>query len=305
MNNRQLKLVSISIFIVAIFAINSFCNVAKEDLVIPQPGKTQILTLEDGSKLVGQITDIIHNEVKFQSDLGISSIAISKIASIKEVDEESFRDGKYWFPNPNQTRLYFSGTARMLKAGEGYLSDVYILFPGFAFGLTDNISIGGGMSIFPGLSLSEQLYYFTPKIGLNTNSNIELAVSGLILRIPNYVEDFGFTEADEDSYIIGLVNIIGTIGSADKSLTAGLGYGFADGELADKPAITIGGEYRFARRLSFVSENWILPGIDVPIVSYGIRFFGESLTVDLAFANILDDDAIFPGIPYLDFVWNF
>ncbi|MCP4706107.1 MAG: hypothetical protein GY865_16025 [candidate division Zixibacteria bacterium] len=305
MCNRLIKLAFMSILITVIFALNSLCDVSKEDLIVPEPDKTQILTLKDGSKLVGRIIDVIHNEVRFQSDLGITSIVISKIANIKEVDEESFRDGKYWFPNPNQTRLYFAGTGRMLKAGDGYISDVYIFFPGFAFGLTDNITIGGGMSIFPGLSLNEQLYYFTPKVGLNTNSNFELAVSGLILRIPNYVKDLGFSEAEDDSYIVGLINIIGTIGSADKSLTAGLGYGFADGELADKPAIIIGGEYRFARRLSFVSENWILPGVDVPMVSYGIRFFGESLTTDLAFVNILDDDAIFPGVPYLDFVWNF
>ena len=32
---------------------------------------------------------------------------------------------------------------------------------------------------------------------------------------------------------------------------------------------------------------------------------GESLSVDLALGNILSEEAIFPGIPYLDFVYNF
>ncbi len=57
--------------------------------------------------------------------------------------------------------------------------------------------------------------------------------------------------------------------------------------------------------MALVSENWIFPGVDVPVVSYGFRFFGEKMAVDLALFNVLDDDAIFPGIPYVDFVWNF
>ncbi|MCZ6680416.1 MAG: hypothetical protein O7E52_24565, partial [Candidatus Poribacteria bacterium] len=31
----------------------------------------------------------------------------------------------------------------------------------------------------------------------------------------------------------------------------------------------------------------------------------QSLSVDLAFINILSDEAVFPGIPYIDFVYNF
>ena len=305
MCNHFLKHFCLAILIMAILASTALADVDKDDLTVPEEGITQIITLDDGSQLVGRITDVIHNEIKFQSDLGEISIAIGKIASIKEVKEESFRDGKYWFPNPNRTRLYFAQTGRMLNASEGFISDTYIIFPGFAYGLTDNITIGGGMTIIPGLSISEQLFYVAPKVGINTKSNIELAASALILRIPSYTDDIGFSELDEDSYIIGILNFVGTIGSPDKCLTVGLGYGFADGELANKPAVILGGEWRFARRLSFVSENWVLPGVDVPLISYGIRFFGESLAVDFAFFNALDQDAMFPGIPYLDFVWNF
>ena len=49
----------------------------------------------------------------------------------------------------------------------------------------------------------------------------------------------------------------------------------------------------------------MIPGVNEALISYGLRFFGEKTSVDFAFFNILDDDAIFPGIPYLGFVWNF
>ena len=38
--------------------------------------------------------------------------------------------------------------------------------------------------------------------------------------------------------------------------------------------------------------------------NFGIRFFGEKISIDLAFLNTTDS-GIFPGIPYLDFVFNF
>lgn len=34
-------------------------------------------------------------------------------------------------------------------------------------------------------------------------------------------------------------------------------------------------------------------------------FFGESLSVDVALVNLLGEDAILPGFPYVDFVFNF
>ncbi|MCZ6819631.1 MAG: hypothetical protein O7G31_09090, partial [Calditrichaeota bacterium] len=69
--------------------------------------------------------------------------------------------------------------------------------------------------------------------------------------------------------------------------------------------IMLGFERRTSRRTAFVSENWIFPGVDNPLISYGFRFFGEKIAVDLAFVNILGEDAIFPGIPYVDFIYNF
>jgi hypothetical protein len=54
-----------------------------------------------------------------------------------------------------------------------------------------------------------------------------------------------------------------------------------------------------------VSENWVLPGMDQPLISYGIRFFNEKLSVDLGFLNTIGDGMLFPGIPYIDFVVKF
>ncbi|MDW7681106.1 MAG: hypothetical protein SCK70_11110 [bacterium] len=110
---------------------------------------------------------------------------------------------------------------------------------------------------------------------------------------------------DEKAPLIGVFYAVTTIGGPDASLTMGLGYGFVDNDFADKPLLMLGGEKRLSRRLAFVSENWVMPGVDNPFISYGVRFFGEKLSVDLALWNVLSKDIFFPGFPYVDFVFNF
>ena len=70
--------------------------------------------------------------------------------------------------DPNYSRLLFSPTGRPLKKGDGYFSDYELLFPGVAVGLTDNLSIAGGVSLIPGLGLDEQVLYVSPKLGVES-----------------------------------------------------------------------------------------------------------------------------------------
>lgn len=304
MNKKTILSIIMLYLCLAIILISTERIYAQEDanirskLRIPDSNHIQILTLIDGSNIIGRIIEIGENEIKFKSEIGIMTISIAKIKKMKEVPASLIKKGKYWFPNPNATRLYFAPTARMLKKGEGYFSDYYLFFPGFAYGITDNISIGGGMSLFPAVGIDKQIFYFTPKVGLKATENLNFAAGALLIRIPDFFDD-------DDSQISGILYGVGTYGVPDKSITAGLGYGFSGGDFAKKPMIMVGGEARLSRRISFVTENWVFPGVDNPIISYGVRFFGEKLSVDLAFINTLGEGAIFPGIPYIDFVFNF
>jgi hypothetical protein len=268
----------------------------KESLKIPGPDTIQVVTMQNGSKLMGRIISVGDNQVTFKSELGETKIEVAMIKEIKEVPAKAIKKGNYWFENPNATRLYFAPTARMLKQGQGYFCDYYLFFPGVSYGITDNISIGGGMSLFPGVSLNNQVYFLTPKIGLSATKNSCFSIGALWMALP---------KIDHKRNSLGIVFGSGTLGNPDGSITFGLGYGFVNGDFADKPAVILGGEKRFARRLSFVTENWVFPGVSEVPISYGLRFFGEGLSVDLAFFNLIGDDAIFPGIPWIDFVFNF
>ena len=45
--------------------------------------------------------------------------------------------------------MFFAPTARTLEHGKGYVADYYLFFPIVAYGVTDRITVAGGMSILP------------------------------------------------------------------------------------------------------------------------------------------------------------
>lgn len=263
---------------------------------------TQTVTVRtrDGSALVGRVLAVQGDTLRFSAGVGTVAIPLGDVEDVLAMSRAAGpRAGgaqAYWFRNPNATRLLFAPTGRMLERGDGYFSDYYVVLPGFAYGVTDELTLGGGMSLIPGLNGS-QVFYFTPKVGLYQSPNTNLAAGALVAAYPG--------GDGEESHTFGILYGVGTLGGPDGSVTAGLGYGYADGELGDKPAVLLGAEKRLSRRTALVTENYVLPGVDDPLISYGLRFFGEQSSLDLGFVNVLGEDAIFPGIPYVGFVFNF
>ncbi len=273
-------------------------------LQIPPEGTNQMITLEDGTTLVGRITEVGDNEIKFQTDLGEMTIATTKIKQIKEISASSVKSGKYWFPNPNRTRLLVGPTARTLKAGKGYFYDLWIFFPGLAYGITDNFMISGGASIIPGAD--DQMFYVMPKYRFSAGKDVDLAATVIAFRLW------------EETFYFGMGNL--TYGTDDRSVSCALGIAFTEDRMAEKPAAMLGGEYRLSRVSSLVGEGWFIPGeTDEGMIGFGgLRLFGEQMAVDLGFGLSYDShsgevdyytdepvEAEVHWLPYIDFVWNF
>ena len=263
--------------------------------MVADSGVLQRLTLNDGSELLGQIIAVGDTSVQFRSALGVITIRSGDILKLASERGGKMKLGQYYFPNPNSTRLIFAPTGRMLERGEGYFSDYWIFFPGISFSVSEMLSLGGGMSIFPGVGLGEQLLYFTPKLGLKKSERFNAAVGALYVSVPTF-DDAG------DNNDAGILYGVGTWGDRDNSFTAGLGYGFANGDMASNPAVLIGGEARASPRVSFVTENYLLPGGHT-LLSGGMRFMGRGLSVDLAlFAAPGEEGGC--CFPFLGFVYS-
>lgn len=280
-----MKITIVFITMLLIGITNNYAQVSAQ-LHVPDSGYVQILNTNDGSTFVGKIKTIGSEDIVFVTSVGELNIKIFNINSIEDVLETAIKEGAYWFSDPNSSRLFFAPKGNMLKKGEGYFQDIWLFFVSASYGFTDNITVGLGTIVIP----EAKTYYITPKVGIMSTENFHLAAGALVISI--------------DKHTAGILYGVGSYGSDDANVTLGLGYGFADGDLAEKPMVSLGFEKRLSRRMAFISENWLFPGFDEPLISYGIRFFGEDLAVDLAFFNSLTDP-YFPGFPYLDFVYNF
>lgn len=283
----------ILVFLCLTIQLHSQTSGIKQQLHIPDSTVVQILSLHDGTVLNGVIVEIKEDSIIFQSAVGLLSIAIIKISEIREVPKSSLTSGEYWFPNPNRTRLFLSPTGYMLKAGQGYFQDIYIFFVGGAVGITNFLTIGGGISLIPGSA--DQLYYLTPKIGFEVAKNVNVAAGTLLMSITS------------ESEKVGIYYAVGTFGSPDVNITGGIGYAYSGSTIADQPVFTLGGQFRISRGFGLVTENWIVP-VDGGggIISFGARFFGENIAADLAFVTSTEASTSgFPFLPYADFVVNF
>ena len=251
--------------------------------------------LVDNTKLFGTITGCSTDALKFVTLSGLHiTIPESQILEVKW-PEGRFVDGSFERYDPNHNRLFFGPTGRTLRAGELNFADFYVVFPTLAVGLTDFFMIGGGVSLFPGAE--SQLLYFSPKIRLIHGENFDLAAGILYMGVPN--------EGD-----LGAAYTSVSIGNPRRGLTFGFAVPFATEDTdSDFYAFLFGGEIQISNSAKLITENWFLTGYDdeLLILSGGVRFFGERLSVDIGLftsPEFFNEDG-FPFIPWLDFAVSF
>jgi hypothetical protein len=199
--------------------------------------------------------------------------------------------------DPNYSRLMFSPTGRPLRKGDGYFSDYELLFPGASYGVTDHFTLSGGVSAIPGLGLGEQLFYVSPKIGLEVGQRQAYSIGFLYA-----------TAKDDERYSAGIGYAVGTWGTRKASLTAGFGVA---GDLDDglhTPILMVGGHATLSNSVALVGESWILlqdvEARDQP-VGLAVRFFGNRLSADVGVVlsrTILEEG--FP-VPWVSVSYHF
>lgn len=264
-------------------------------LASPDTTQAQIYRVEltDASILIGSIQAEDDTTIQFKTLAGLEvSIPKGLIAKRKEISSKIV-EGKVWRADPNQTRLFFAPTGRALKGGQGYFSVYELFFPFIAVGVTDYITLAGGLSLFPGAD--QQLLYLAPKITPLQLDKFDLSAGLLYIFVPNNEEDAGIFYG------------VGTYGNETASLTLGIGFGFSGGDVEDKPVFAVGAELRSSNSVAFITENWFIPENDeFQIVSFGLRFFGENLAADFGLIHPLGADTRgFPFLPWLGFAYNF
>jgi hypothetical protein len=197
----------------------------------------------------------------------------------------------------------FGPTGRPLAKGDGYFSDYEIFFPGVAVGVTDHLSLAGGVSAFPGLGLDNQAFYVSPRLAYQFSERFSAGVGGLYATID--ADDDDYYDSGRESLGIGFA--VATYGDRRRSVTAGLGVLRAGDETT--PIVMIGGTATLSRNIALVSENWLILDQDFEIghqpLGAAVRFFGERLSADVGLVVVpaYVDEAAF--VPWLSVSYHF
>jgi hypothetical protein len=274
------------------------------------------ITLKDGGTLVGTVVQEDETSVTLRTASGAELKLPREAIGSRELRGANPRPASSPFSDPNESRLMFAPTGRPLGKGNGYFSDHYVLFPGFAYGLSKNLSVAGGVSVVPALGISEQVFYVSASSAWKLGDKTSFALGGLYAGGP-----------DED--IRGGAALFGvtTFGHSDRSLSLGVAWLAAREEayvygprgdlvetrsewrFRDAPVVMLGGSLRVARNLSLVSESWLFLGKDFDLsqqpFGLSLRFFSGRISADVGFvlvADILDEG--FP-VPWLSFSYHF
>ena len=265
-----------------------------------QPDSANLRRVEtiDGNEYIGLLMaeDSVHIELQTPL-LGRITIPRTSIKSISQIESSSMKGGKLWFENPQATRYFWSPNGYGLKKGEGYYQNIWVLWNQASVGVTDYFSVGAGLIplfLFGGTSTPA---WIVPKFSIpvvKDKFNIGVgAIAGTILG-----EGSGF----------GIVYGLGTIGDRNNNLTLGFGYGYAGGEWASKPLITISGMVRLGPRGYLLSENYFigLGNTNLALLSFGARTIIKRAGLDYGlFFPVSSDIGTFIAIPWLGFTLPF
>jgi hypothetical protein len=264
--------------------------------------------LKDGLEMIGHY--VKHDSLNLTlrtKQIPIVEIPIQNLLQIEEVPASNFRNGVYWFKNPHATRYFFAPSAFNLEKGEGYYQNAYLIFNSFNVGVTNNFSIGGGiemLSLFGAMASNNDfapIFFLTPKLSFKATENFHYGLGVFYVNAPRI-----FSENDRVG--AGITYAMATIGDRNRNLTIGSGLAFVGKDFSKEPVFTVCGLSRFTKRTAFVTENWLLinNGSLKAVYSYGFRFFGAKIAVDIGFINNKEiASALLLGVPYVDFTVKF
>lgn len=263
---------------------------AQVDTVSAAADSLYTIRLTDGSVLHGRIVDEAGASFTVVTHAGVT-VRVER-AQVESITRARIVEGRVWPRDPNHTRLFFGPTARSVGARRGYFGVYEIFFPFLTYGVTSNLSLSAGTPIIP--EVIGEFWYFAPKLTLVERERLSVATGVLAVAV--------------DGETAGVVYGVGTFGDSDQAVTAGVGYGFADGDLHNDAVFMLGGELRMGAGTKLITENYLVPGFDDEtgaVASGGIRFFGERLSADLGVAFPLNDCTGSCWFPLVNFVYSF
>lgn len=260
-------------------------NIFSQNISDNIKGEKYIYEFRDGTTIIGTYDKTEKGNI-YIVDMQGDSVYLPKVmvAQSHKANENNIKNGEYWFPNLHPTRYFFAPSAIGLKQGEGYFHHLYWMLWQFQYGISDQLSFGGGTS------------YFGFPATLNMKYSGEIIENDLFFSagwfwVGNLF--WGRGNADERTFI-NMPYILATKGTKENNFSFGFGYNFADnwinrrtefnpitGQMitqsidhSERVTVNFGATFRTSRRFSFIAEGWIFNPKDPTFLGGpGIRYF--------------------------------
>lgn len=267
-----------------IFCLSSFITRTNAQVTLDTTVVWQITTI-DGNEFIGYILTETETTLEFSTaTIGIINLQKNQIKKQERLLSDQTTGGLLWADNPMTYRYFWGNSGYNLKKGEKVYQNTWVLFNHLDMALSDQFTLGVGVMPLFLFAGSGTPLWVSPKIGIPIKKEkIHLGLGGLLGTVisQDFNANFGF--------VYGNV----TFGNKNKHLSTGLGYGFADGEFANRPTVSIAGMIRLSKRGYLITENYFIDAgfENFAVLSLGGRYVGRKVTIDYGgyyFTNIGD-----------------
>ncbi|MEE9189561.1 MAG: hypothetical protein V3U16_02195 [Candidatus Neomarinimicrobiota bacterium] len=271
-----------STFLLILFSFGIQCLKAQDaNYNIYEYSEDQLYSfqLKNGDRIIGTVITESHAELLVDKPNG-EEIRIDKAEIVaKFTVEGKIKNGKLYRRDPNASVYIFAPSAFPIYRGKGFCRDFCLFFPSVNYGLTNHLSLQGGLFWYPGMDIKSTPFVGNLK-GTLLNTNVFSLASGLM-----YV-NFPAT-GDDEIYGAGFMFVTGTLGTeySHGSISTGWGYIQSENgwEIMEKPIAVAALNVRVLPYLSFVSENWFYPDVALEdaLLTISARFFGQQIGLDI------------------------
>tara|TARA_B100000767_G_scaffold43079_1_gene37013 strand:- start:119 stop:958 length:840 start_codon:yes stop_codon:yes gene_type:complete len=220
-----------------------------------------VIKMKNSDEYKGAISKRDGETIVLKTVNGEIHLITSNVISIENYDYV----GKFQFANSHDTRYFFGPSGIPIKKGKGYYQNILVTTNFVNYGVTKNISIGGGLEFISTVN-GNPIWCLTPKIGFEISENIHAGGGLLMLGTRDGSAALGYG--------------VFTLGQSETNLSLGLGYGIYDGKLSDYPAIMISGTHRISNSIALLSENYVLPN-SFYFGIQGIRLLSKKTSFDI------------------------
>jgi hypothetical protein len=247
----------------------------------------------DGNEYLGTILfrDSITIRVK-TINIGIIALKWKDINKVVRLEKEEIRNGSDWFQVLQSTRYFWSPNGYGLRKGESYYQNIWVLYNQMGTGISDNFSIGLGLIPLFLIAGTPTPVWITPKFSIPVVPDKFNLGIGALTGIVAGASSTGF----------GILYGLATLGSHDKNITVGLGYGFAAGSWTQRPLLSLSGMLRVSKKGYLMTENYLInfPDSKLMIVGLGGRSLIRKAGLDYGLAiPVYTGMSTFIAIPWL------